>query len=263
MTKDPKQEGEIYAVLAAAQAEFKNPEKTKDGHVSGTSKSGNRYEYTFKYADIGDVLEILLPVLSKHGLAMTQPTEIRGEMLVLKTILHYNSEKIESEYPVCSLNGNHQSMGAAMTYARRYALTSLAGIAAVEDTDGAGAAPVGDGGKVKMTASQAATEVNWEKVQSAIDQCDTFKALDNRAELVEQRKGTWPDAYYWKAVERITARRLELAQQRLADSQDADQLSDAFTDVEVILDGKVPQEDLAELYRVRLNQLELNPIDAG
>lgn len=242
MTSTPEkpQHANIYAALAAAQGELKNPEKTREASAG---------KYSYKYADIGDVLQCVLPVLSKHGLSVTQPTAIRENAIVLTTNLHFKHEVISSEYPVCSLNGNHQAMGAAMTYARRYALTSLLGIAAVDDTDGEGAAPVGDGGKVKMTAHEAKTEINWAAVQKSIDECTTFKALDNREERVEERKGHWPDTYYWQAKERITFNRLELAEKQLMEAQDGDTLANTYTDLEALLDGKVSSSDLESLYR--------------
>lgn len=230
----------VHDALAAAQAELKNPEKKREADTG---------KYKYKYADIGDVLETVLPILAKHGISMTQPTIIRDGSIILKTVLTHNGQSIESEYPVCSLNGNHQAMGSAMTYARRYALTSLIGIAAVDDTDGEGAAPAGDGPRVKMTSAQAKQEINWAEIQASIDGANTFAKLDNMAERVEERKGVWPDTYYHKARERIEFNRLELAGQRLGNAKDLDALNEAFGELEVVLDGKVPYDDLAGLHR--------------
>lgn len=248
----------LFEALAAAQAEIRNPEKTKDGKVKGTSKqSGRDFEYTFKYADIGDVLETVLPVLSKHGLSVMQPTKIvDGAIILVTRIAHVSGEIIESEYPVCSLNGNHQSMGAALTYARRYALTSLIGIAAVDDTDGEGAADVGEGPRVKMTANQAKTEINWAEIQASIDGAPSFLALDKIADRVEDRKGFWPDTYYHKARERILFNRLQMAEARLASAKTIDDLNDAFTTLEGALDKKVPWDEIAALHRKYEAKLE-------
>lgn len=246
----------IYAALAAAQGELKNPEKTK------TADTG---KYKYMYADIGDVLEAVMPVLSKHGLAITQPTTIRdGSIILITRLAHASGESMESEYPVCSLNGNHQAMGSAMTYARRYALTSLIGVAAVDDTDGADSAPVGEGAKVKLSASQAKTEINWEAVQKDIDSCTTFKRLDNWAEKIEQRKGVWPDSYYTAAKERIEFNRLDLAEQQMTGAKDVDDLTNIFTDLEAILEKKVPYDELAEKYRRHEDRLlSLHPLNGG
>tara|TARA_R110002110_G_scaffold37601_1_gene124004 strand:+ start:1786 stop:2601 length:816 start_codon:yes stop_codon:yes gene_type:complete len=248
----------VWTALAAAQSELKNPEKTKDGKVSGVSKTGARYEYTYKYADIGDVLEASLPVLSAHGLSVTQPTIIRENAIVLATRLTHGESgtSLESEYPVCAINVNHQSMGAAMTYARRYALTSLLGIAAVDDTDGEGAAPSGEGERVKMSSHQAKTEINWEAIEAEIDGAETFLRLDKIAGRVESRKGIWPDTYYHKARERILTSRMDLANAKMAKAKDPDELSNAFADMEGALDGKVPYDDLAGMYRLHETRIE-------
>lgn len=248
---------ELYKALAVAQGELKNPEKTKQADTG---------KYKYMYADIGDVLEAVMPVLSKHGLSISQPTVIRDNSIILVTRLHHESgQHIESEYPVCSLNGNHQAMGAAMTYARRYALTSLIGVAAVDDTDGADAAPVGEGERVRLSSSQAKTEINWEAIQKDIDACETFKRLDNWAEKVEQRKNVWPSSYYTAGKERVLQNRLDLADRQMTAARDADDLSNIFTDLEAILDKKVPYDDLAGLYRKHEDRLLLtqHPMNGG
>lgn len=240
----------IYKALASAQAELKNPEKTK---CADTGK------YKYNYADIGDVLEAILPVFSKHGLSIMQPTAIRDNSIVLITrIGHTSGEFIESEYPVCSLNGNHQAMGAAMTYARRYALTSLAGMAAVDDTDGEGAAEVGEGPKVKMSANQAKQELNWGEIQASIDGAQSFASLDKIADRVEDRKGFWPDTYYHKARERILFNRLQMAEQKMASAKSIDDLNDAFSNVEAALDGKVHWDEIAAIHRKYEEKIEGN-----
>lgn len=130
---------ELYTALAAAQAELANPVKDKTAKVP--TKSGSSYSYN--YADIADVLQGVRPVLSKHGLSVLQLTIIDGGDLLLRTRLaHKSGQFIESDYPVCRVGGDHQQMGAALTYARRYALCPMLGIAADSDTDANGAADV-------------------------------------------------------------------------------------------------------------------------
>lgn len=240
----------LYAALAAAQAEIRNPEKTR------TADTG---KYKYNYADIGDVLSAVLPVLSKHGLSVMQPTKIvDGSILLITRVAHKDGASIESEYPVCSLNGNHQAMGAAMTYARRYALTSLIGVAAVDDLDGEGAADVGEGPRHKMSASAAKSEIDWAQVQDAIDNAKDFAALDRHETRIEERKGFWPDTYYHKARERVTFNRMEMADKRMRSAKDIDQLNAAMSDLEAILveTKKVPYEDIAGMYRKYERELE-------
>lgn len=118
---------DLYAALAAAQIEIQNPEKTKlNPHFKN------------KYADIADGLNAVRPVLAKHGIALLQVTRVDGEYLLLTTRLaHKSGQWLESDYPVSRVNGiNHQQMGSANTYARRFSLFPLVGVAADEDDDG-------------------------------------------------------------------------------------------------------------------------------
>ena len=126
----------LAAALAAAQAAM--PAIVKDR----VAKIGPGREY--RYADLATILATVRPVLGAHGLALTQRTQIRGEAIVLLTELrHASGEVLDSEYPVAAIGARHQDMGGALTYARRYALCGLVGIAADEDDDGAAApAPV-------------------------------------------------------------------------------------------------------------------------
>ena len=146
---------QLATALAAAQAEMTNPEKTKTAKVASA-----KGQYTYKYADIGDGLNLLRPLLAKNGLSFIQPTVYEGDQIILKTrLMHASGQWIECDYPVCTIAG-HQQMGAALTYARRYALFSLVGIAAEEDTDANGAEDV-----PPRTRQQQAQQRSLEKAQ--------------------------------------------------------------------------------------------------
>jgi hypothetical protein len=132
---------EIAKAMAKAQSQYKAIEKNKKAKVKGETRDGKRFEYEYKYADISDVLATLLPTLSGNDIMTVQSTYIVDQNLYLTTRLaHSSGQWIESDYPVCSITGDHQKMGGAMTYARRYALAALAGVAPDEDADGQGAA---------------------------------------------------------------------------------------------------------------------------
>lgn len=129
----PSAEG-LYLALANAQGELANPEKTK------TADTG---KYKYKYADIADVLNISRPILARHGLAVAQLTWIREGTIVLETrLMAASGGSISSEYPVCPVTPDQQKIGSALTYARRYALCAMLGIAAEEDVDGVGTADI-------------------------------------------------------------------------------------------------------------------------
>lgn len=102
------------------------------------SKSG----YGYKYAPLNDVLDKARPVLARHGFGMTQLVSTSGvDKIIVKTVLiHESGEYISSEMelPPTDVKGTVQiqKMGASITYARRYQITAMLGIAGEEDTDG-------------------------------------------------------------------------------------------------------------------------------
>jgi hypothetical protein len=128
----------LAAALAKAQARLVNPEKS----LSATIRPGRpgEAERTFRYAPLSSGLEIVRKTLSEHEIAIIQTTAIdqASRILNLTTLLaHASGEWIASQWPVCAvaeINSPHR-MGAALTYARRYALFTLVGIAGEDDMD--------------------------------------------------------------------------------------------------------------------------------
>src|ERR1700744_3439184 len=89
-----------------------------------------------KYATLDNVIEAINGALLDNQIAVIQLTEIReGATVLLTRFYHVSSQWIGSEYPVYAVKKDPQGEGAALTYARRYALMALAGIAP-EDDDG-------------------------------------------------------------------------------------------------------------------------------
>src|SRR3954466_1397880 len=136
----------IAAALAKAQAELTNPEKSLVATIR--SPFPREADRTFRYAPLSSGLDIVRKSLGRHEIATIQSTEIDNEagLLRLTTILaHSSGEWISSEWPVCQITevAAAQRMGAALTYARRYALFTLVGIAGEDDLDAPdlGAAP--------------------------------------------------------------------------------------------------------------------------
>src|SRR6201984_282450 len=128
----------IAAALAKAQVELTNPEKSLVGTIR--SPFPREADRTFRYAPLSSGLEIVRKGLGRHEIATIQSTEIDREagLLRLTTILsHSSGEWISSEWPVCPIADivSAQRMGAALTYARRYALFTLVGIAGEDDLD--------------------------------------------------------------------------------------------------------------------------------
>ena len=130
--------GSLAAALARAQVELINPEKS----MVATIKSQGRgaAEQIFRYAPLSDGLNIIRKTLGQHAIATLQSTSVdeTAGLIRLKTVLaHSSGEWISSDWPVCPLEdmANPKRMGAALTYARRYTLFALVGIAGEDDLD--------------------------------------------------------------------------------------------------------------------------------
>ena len=128
----------LAAALAKAQAHLVNPEKSFVATVAG-GRPGEAAR-SFRYAPLSSGLEIVRKTLSEHEIAVMQTTAVdqASRMLTLTTLLaHSSGEWIASYWPVCSVAeiANPQRMGAALTYARRYGLFTLVGIAGEDDLD--------------------------------------------------------------------------------------------------------------------------------
>ena len=138
MQRSSESIGAIAAALAKAQAELANPEKSLTATIrSAGSREGER---TFRYAPLSSGLEIVRKTLGQHEIATVQTTAIDNEagLIRLTTILaHSSGEWMSSDWPVCPISetATPHRMGAALTYARRYALFTLVGIAGEDDLD--------------------------------------------------------------------------------------------------------------------------------
>jgi len=119
----------LAAALAKAQCEMNNPTKNADnGH------------FKTKYADLAACRDAVLPVLAKYGIALVQMAETTedGRSVTLQTVLLCGSERMDCgtlRLPLSGKNLSH-ALGSALTYMRRYALCSVAGVAADQDDDG-------------------------------------------------------------------------------------------------------------------------------
>src|SRR5882672_5177763 len=130
--------GAIAAALAKAQGELANPEKLLTATIrSSFPREGDR---TFRYASLASGLDIVRKILGQHEIATIQTTMIdqaAGQIRLTTLLAHASGEWISSDWPVCASNetATPQRMGAALTYARRYALFTLVGIAGEDDLD--------------------------------------------------------------------------------------------------------------------------------
>ena len=128
----------LASALAKAQAALVNPEKSLTATIrSGRPGEGER---SFRYAPLASGLDIVRKTLGQHEIATIQSTAIdkdAGVVNLTTMLAHASGEWIASDWPVCPVaeTANPQRMGAALTYARRYALFTLVGIAGEDDLD--------------------------------------------------------------------------------------------------------------------------------
>ena len=128
----------LAAALAKAQAELVNPEKSLVATIRSDRPNGS--EQTFRYAPLSSGLDIVRKTLGQHEIATLQTTAIdqtAGTVNLTTVLAHASGEWIASDWPVCAVSdtATPHRMGAALTYARRYALFTLVGIAGEDDLD--------------------------------------------------------------------------------------------------------------------------------
>ncbi len=121
----------IFAAFIKAQAEFTNPKKNSDG-------------YGYKYVELDAIVDMVRPVLAKHGLGFIQTeSSKKGEIGMQTTLIHSSGEWIKSETiytRVPEIRGTNyvQKLGGAITYLRRYQLGTFLGIISEKDDDAHG-----------------------------------------------------------------------------------------------------------------------------
>jgi len=130
--------GTIAAALAKAQSQLVNPEKSLVATIGSDHAGGS--QRSFRYAPLSSGLDIVRKTLSQHEIATVQTTSIdetTGIVRLSTVLAHASGEWIASDWPVCAISATAvpHRMGAALTYARRYALFTLVGIAGEDDLD--------------------------------------------------------------------------------------------------------------------------------
>src|SRR5437773_12081299 len=128
----------LASALARAQIELVNPEKALTATIR-TGRAGEQ-ERSFRYAPLSNGLDIVRKTLGRHEIATIQTTaidQVAGIVNLTTMLAHASGEWIASDWPVCPVaeTANPQRMGAARTYARRYALLPRVGIAGEDDLD--------------------------------------------------------------------------------------------------------------------------------
>jgi hypothetical protein len=131
----------LATALAAFQAELPKLTKDEKATVKGQTKDGRQYDRSYGYADLGQVVEAVLPVLGKHGLSITSGTVFIGDNFMLEvTLLHESGDgERTAVWPLPDpRRSGPQDIGSDMTYGRRYLTLALTGTyPGGEDDDGA------------------------------------------------------------------------------------------------------------------------------
>jgi ERF superfamily len=154
MQRSSESVGALAAALAKAQAEIQNPEKSLTATI--VSPFPREAVRSFRYAPLSSGLDLVRKCLGQHEIATVQSTAIDGDSGLIRlttTLVHASGEWVSSDWPVCPVSETAapHRLGAALTYARRYALFTLVGIAGEDDLDaphlpGAGLSPEAQNG---------------------------------------------------------------------------------------------------------------------
>lgn len=124
----------LAAALAKAQAVMKSAKFNKQNP-----------HFKNRYADLASIIDATRKPLTDNGLSITQATEVNGHGFGLRTTLRHSSgESVDAFYPLPA-NAKPQELGSALTYARRYSLSSIVCIAADDDDDAEAAKHVNTG----------------------------------------------------------------------------------------------------------------------
>ena len=193
--------GSLAAALAKAQGEISPAPMDRDNPF-----------FKSKYATLTSLWESARAALSANGLAVTQVTDFdaNGEIVLLTTLLHSSGEWIGGVYPIRTADQKPQTLGSALTYARRYAFGALVGLTSDDDDDGNGAQ---NGGAQQQTRPTAAATIGLTtcKVTNGAAVKGTKIPTETNAMKAFHARGTelfgkdWDTARGW-LIERYTAK---------------------------------------------------------
>lgn len=135
------------------------------GELSDAVKDAVNPHFKNKYATLSSVRAAITPVFSRHGLAVTQLNEPHGDsgVCVVTLLMHESGEWLRSRLFVPVTKKDPQGFGSALSYARRYALASIANIASDDDDDAEHAS------RPARVADVRSTQAQGPSVQGAVD----------------------------------------------------------------------------------------------
>jgi hypothetical protein len=188
--------------LAEALAQFQRnlPNVVKSETATVPTKTGGSYKYS--YADLAKVSAVVLPRLGEVGLSFSaKPTlNADGKFVLAYRLLHTSGESDSGEYPLPQ-SGTAQEHGSAITYARRYTLCSVTGVAPDEDDDGAAASNTRTV-VVDRNASpqwdpieQDVLRAGWEAEIADATDGEALKAIGTKLQTAKRSRDLSPSTY--------------------------------------------------------------------
>ena len=213
--------GKLAEALALFQSEI--PKIDLDAKVTVKTKAGSSYQ--FEYATLQNIMRKALPVLTKHGLSVSQTFD--GSQL--KTMLmHKSGQSINSTIPVDVSTGSMQEIGSRISYMRRYQLSPMLGIVAEADDD----ANIADGNTYQKQAKKQPAKAA-EKPKDAKDPAKWMTAWLAEASKLRGQLG---DEAYYRVLKEFDIDHANQVQIR-------DKAKDIFTALTVALDDKEVRDD--------------------
>lgn len=192
--------GKIAEALAKAQAKFDN-----------ARKSATNPHLKSKYADLASVREAVSKPLAEQGIAVVQTMEPHGAagVCVVTTMMHSSGEWIRGRcfLPVPEGKNPAQAFGSALTYARRYSLAAICGIAADEDDDGASVAPT----TKAPSSSPQPVDDGVQKARKAIAEAKTVAELEAVGVRLNKSSKDVRDAVMGDFAEKLAALKGQVA----------------------------------------------------
>src|SRR6266852_4370576 len=243
----------IATALAQAQPELSNPEKAMVGTVYNIRSDSPQ---SFRYASLSSGLDLVRKTLGGQQIAIAQTTDIdraNGMVNLTTVLLHTSGEWISSDWPVCRLSETSapRRMGAALTYARRYALFTMVGIAGEDDLDApdviydqpsrekavdSGRAPNPSVAPAPVRSSQFGT--GNPNIAPVREKLDAEESAAIRAQLIQEIETLSEDDLQLRAIAILKAKN------RLS-TDDAKQVEEAFA-ARMALQGATSEAPMAE-----------------
>ena len=265
----------LATALAKAQIELANPEKSLTGMIEPRDGEGSARQ--FRYAPLSSGLEIVRKTLGQHEIAMVQTTAVdqAAGIVNLTTVLaHSSGEWIASDWPVCPVGETERPhrMGAALTYARRYALFTLVGIAGEDDLDApdlTNPAPetdklrtnrktAGNGSQRTGSVSAGLSRANKSGSTSIPRQLSASLSASLRIELLREIEGLsgTDDAALWAKQRLVAKNQLSAA--------DAQQVEQAFAAKLAMVPAQgAKADDATTEFGDQISAEKTSPIDKG